>query len=185
MFFHKNIIDRIKCFFKKLEMGVIKVGIEDKIISIEEAQKLERKEKKLVLTNGSFSVIHYGHLCYLNEAKKLGDILVVAVNTNDSIKRVKRYDAPSSDYERFYHLASLKAIDYIIPFNENNARHVIEGVKPDIYVKGGDYNIDTINKDERKLLCGLGIDIKFTGYQNGYSASNFVDKVKKVIFDKY
>ena len=155
------------------------MGIEEKIVDKDSVPSVDGK---VVLTNGGFSVIHYGHLAYLNEARQMGDALVVAVNTNDSIERVKGYSPPSSDEERFYHLASLGCVDFIVPFDGDDVRPIITSVKPDLYVKGGDYSIDTINPEERELLEKLGVPVAFTSYKDGYSASEFVKKIRSIIF---
>jgi rfaE bifunctional protein nucleotidyltransferase chain/domain len=139
------------------------------------------KNQRIVLTNGGFSVIHAGHLRYLIEARSFGDILVVAVNTNESIKKIKGYDAPVPEHERYFHLCCIKCVDYVIPFSESPIPY-FAALMPDLYVKGGDYTLETINQVERQELKTLEIPIKFTSYHPGQSASAFVKQCRTVQF---
>lgn len=104
-----------------------------------------RNKKKVVFTNGCFDLLHIGHVKYLQEAKRLGDILVVALNTDNSVRQIKggiRPIMPQKDRQEI--LASLECVDYVVLFNELTPAKIIRFLKPDILVKGADYKIDDI-----------------------------------------
>lgn len=108
-------------------------------------ERLRTDNKKLVFTNGCFDVLHAGHCSYLFEARKLGDFLVVGVNTDESVRRLKGAGRPIVALERrMYVLASLECVDAVIPFEQDTPLELIMAVKPDILVKGEDYEIDEI-----------------------------------------
>ncbi len=125
----------------------------------------ERKEgKKIVFTNGCFDLIHAGHVDYLKKAKALGDILVVGLNSDDSIKRIKGEKRPIIPQEmRAEVLSSLKPVDYIVIFEEDTPENLIKAIKPDILVKGGDWELDKIvGKDFVENYGGKVLTIPFT-----------------------
>jgi rfaE bifunctional protein nucleotidyltransferase chain/domain len=105
----------------------------------------ERKNKTIVFTNGCFDLLHKGHLHLLNEAKKLGDILIVAVNDDASVKKLKGETRPIENLEtRLKNLSKLDTIDFLISFSEETPIHLIEKIKPTILVKGGDYKKEDV-----------------------------------------
>lgn len=107
--------------------------------------ELNRKNKTIVFTNGCFDLLHKGHLHLLNEAKKLGDILIVAINNDASVKRLKGETRPIESLDiRMQKLANLEIVDYVIPFEEDTPLLLIEKIKPNVLVKGGDYKKDEI-----------------------------------------
>lgn len=111
-----------------------------KIVS--EAQSAGRK---VVFTNGCFDLIHVGHVRYLHEARLLGDVLVVGVNSDDSVKRLKGANRPFvPEFDRLEVLAALESVDYVTLFSEDTPIKLIERIKPDIHVKGGDYEADDL-----------------------------------------
>lgn len=132
---------------------------------------------KTILTNGTFGIIHYGHLKYLEEAKKRGKYLIVGMNSNESIKKIKHYEPFMTTLERAQFLASFYFVDKVIVYNEVNATRLIQKVNPDLYIKGGDYNKETINQKEKKLLDKLGITIEFVGIIPGYSSRNYLKRL--------
>lgn len=108
--------------------------IEDKL------RYLKDSSKKIIFTNGCFDILHAGHVCYLNAAKNLGDILIVGLNSDRSVRRLKGNGRPViCEKDRAFILSNLKAVDYVIIFNEDTPYELIEKIKPDILVKGGDY----------------------------------------------
>lgn len=108
-------------------------------------QHLDRKNQTIVFTNGCFDLLHEGHLHLLKEAKKLGNILIVAVNADDSIKRLKGNSRPIETLEtRLNKLSKLDEVDYLISFSEDTPLHLIQKIQPDILVKGGDYLAENI-----------------------------------------
>ena len=106
---------------------------------------LRRKGKKIVFTNGCFDILHVGHVDYLSRAKRLGDVLVVGLNSDSSVKKIKGKDRPiNKESDRAKVLASLYFVDYITSFGETTPGNLIKKVRPDILVKGGDWKIEDI-----------------------------------------
>ena len=123
--------------------------IESKIVSLPDAVGLVSKWKadgqKVVFTNGCFDVLHYGHVCYLAEAKELGDKLVLGLNSDASVRRLNGETRPiNGQKERGTLLAALSFIDTIVIFDEDTPEKLIKSIKPDFLVKGGDYTFETI-----------------------------------------
>ena len=154
-----------------------------KIKTIEELKKiiknLKSQNKKIVTTNGVFDILHLGHIKYLQEAKKLGDILAIALNSDSSVKQIKGPQRPINGQEaRAEVLASLEFVDYIVIFNETDPVKILSEIKPDIHVKGGDYKLgeiiekDIVEKNNGKII--LIPEIK------GYSTTNLIDKIIKI-----
>ena len=123
--------------------------IESKIVSLPDATELVSQWKadgqKVVFTNGCFDVLHYGHVCYLSEAKGLGDKLIIGLNSDASVRRLKGETRPiNGQKERATLLAALGFVDAVVVFDEDTPEKLIEAVKPDFLVKGGDYTFETI-----------------------------------------
>ena len=111
----------------------------------EKLENWKKEGKKIVFTNGCFDIIHAGHVDYLEKAKALGDILVVGLNSDNSVRRLKGKDRPINPVEyRKKVLEALKPVDLVIIFEEDTPENLIKKVKPDVLVKGGDYTVDTI-----------------------------------------
>ncbi|MBS3078644.1 bifunctional heptose 7-phosphate kinase/heptose 1-phosphate adenyltransferase [Candidatus Pacearchaeota archaeon] len=157
---------------------------ERKIVELEELKKLVHdykiKNKKIVWTNGCFDILHIGHLKYLKEAKKLGDILIVGIDSDDSIRRLKGPERPiNTELDRAEILAGMGFIDYVIIYPYQGVKDYLAILKPDFYVKGGDYNINTINQEERKVVESyngkiiLGINVP------NKSTTNTIKKIKE------
>ena len=133
---------------------------------------------KVVMTNGCFDLLHAGHLQYLREAKALGDILLVAINDNASVSRLKGKDRPINDLSvRIDLLKALRCVDYVISFSEDTPERVIAEVSPDILVKGGDYELENIAGANHVLANGG--EVKILSLVEGYSTSAIVDKVSR------
>ncbi|TFG93388.1 MAG: D-glycero-beta-D-manno-heptose 1-phosphate adenylyltransferase [Syntrophobacterales bacterium] len=121
----------------------------NKILSREDLKKrvaaLKREEKRIVFTNGCFDILHIGHVKYLEQAKGLGDILVLALNSDSSVRSIKGPLRPVvPENERAYIMASLEVVDYVTMFDEDTPLALIEAIEPDILVKGGDWSQDAI-----------------------------------------
>ncbi len=100
---------------------------------------------KVVFTNGCFDILHLGHVTYLHKAKQLGDILVVGVNTDESVQRLKGPSRPvNNEYDRAMVLSTLSSVDYTVYFSEDTPLRLIKDIKPSVLVKGGDYSLETI-----------------------------------------
>ncbi len=134
---------------------------------------------KVVFTNGCFDILHRGHAQYLEQAKKLGDILTVGINSDSSIQQLKGKGRPiNNQYDRAFMLMSLRFVDHVYTFHETTVTSLILKVKPDIYVKGGDYTLDTLNKEEIDAVKSYGGEIKILPILNGYSTTNLINKIK-------
>lgn len=146
--------------------------------NIESAFKVIRNEgKKVVFTNGCFDLLHVGHVRYLNSAKKLGDILVVGLNSDQSVKKLKGPSRPiQNENDRAEILASLGSVDYVIVFDEETPLELIHQVKPDILTKGGDYKIETIVGSD--YVLARGGKVQPLEFVDGKSTSLLVSKMK-------
>lgn len=124
--------------------------------------RLREEGRRVVLTNGCFDILHVGHLRYLEAARALGDCLVIAVNSDESVRALKGPTRPiNSENDRAEILAGLKCVDYVTIFRTERVTGVIELLEPDIYAKGGDYTVESLNPEERGALekCGAAIEI--------------------------
>ncbi|EAC1840605.1 D-glycero-beta-D-manno-heptose-7-phosphate kinase [Campylobacter lari] len=148
-----------------------KASFEDKIKSKEELVKLLQNQK-VVFTNGCFDIIHYGHIKYLEKAKKLGDILVVGLNSDESIKRLKGNLRPINlEFQRACMLASMYFVDYVVIFNEDTPYELIEFLKPDVLVKGADY------KDKEVVGSNLVKKVELIDFEDGFSTTNIINRI--------
>ncbi|MEM9017337.1 MAG: phosphoribosylglycinamide formyltransferase [Verrucomicrobiota bacterium] len=133
---------------------------------------LDQEGKKLVLTNGAFDILHVGHVRYLSEAAKLGDALVVAINSDESVRKLKGEGRPvNSVQDRAEMLRALRSVAAVVEFEERRATGVIEAIQPHIYTKGGDYSTDSLIDEEKALLDRLGIEIQILSLVPGKSTS--------------
>ena len=132
--------------------------------------------KKIVFTNGCFDILHVGHVRYLNAAKKLGDVLIVGLNTDASVKMLKGESRPvNNEKDRAEVLLGLKAVDYVVLFGERTAENLVAQVKPDIYVKGGDYTVEQI--PEAKIVQSCGGEVRLIDFVSGYSTTGTIEKL--------
>ncbi|MCH7602128.1 MAG: bifunctional heptose 7-phosphate kinase/heptose 1-phosphate adenyltransferase [Planctomycetes bacterium] len=156
--------------------------LEGKVRSLDEllvelAVHREAKER-IIFTNGCFDVIHAGHVAYLREAKQLGDVLVVAINCDEQVRQQKGEGRPIYDEtERLEILSEFACIDYLIVFDEPTVGELLEETMPDVYVKGGDYQIQEIN--ERKLCKKRGIEIKILAQRPGLGSTDVIERLVK------
>ncbi len=143
-------------------------------------ERLRRAGKRLVVTNGCFDILHAGHVTYLAKARARGDALLVGLNSDASVRRLKGAGRPiNSQRDRARVLAALSAVDGVCLFEEADALRLLAEVKPDIYAKGGDYTIDTINQPERRLIEGFGGKVVILPGVPGRSTSNVLAKIAK------
>lgn len=134
--------------------------------------------KKIVVTNGCFDLLHPGHIAYLNEAKELGDILIVLVNDDHSIKRLKGAGRPVNSIDsRLMMLAALSSVSYVVSFNEDTPLNPIKMIAPDVLVKGGDYKISEIVGAEFVIECGG--EVKVIDFLPGYSSTALIKKIRE------
>ena len=132
--------------------------------------------KRVVLTNGCFDILHPGHLGYLRESRRLGDVLVVGVNTDDAALRLKGPGRPLMAAEdRAEMLAALEPVDLVVLFGELRADELMRRVQPDVYVKGGEYSPDSL--PEAETAAELGIEVRMIEYWRGYSTTALLHKI--------
>ena len=138
--------------------------------------KMRSDHKKIVFTNGCFDIIHPGHIHVLTKAKLFGDILVVGLNSDKSIKKLKGKERPFiNESDRAKILLSIKYVDYVIIFDELTPRKIIEKIKPNTLVKGGDYIVDDIVGS--KFVIDSGGRVEIVKFLDGYSSSNYIDNI--------
>ncbi len=136
------------------------------------------RNERVVMTNGCFDIIHAGHVAYLEEAKSLGDRLVVAVNDDASVTRLKGEGRPvNSLADRMLVLAGLAAVDYVVPFSEDTPAELIDAVLPDVLVKGGDYKADEIVGG--KAVLENGGEVRVLSFRDGHSTTRIIDRLKQ------
>jgi D-glycero-beta-D-manno-heptose 1-phosphate adenylyltransferase len=153
------------------------------ILSLAEAISVSHSAKKnrktTVFTNGSFDILHAGHVHYLNQAKELGDILIVGLNSDSSVKGYKGDKRPiNNQFDRAYVLASLNAVDFVVIFNESTPEVLISHIHPDIHVKGGDYTIDQL--PEAKIVQSYGGKIELLSFIPGKSTTAVIERIREV-----
>ncbi len=153
-----------------------------KILTIDQLpqwrEDLKQQNKILVVTNGCFDIIHAGHINYLRQARTLGDVLLVGVNSDESIRKIKGPDRPIFCLEdRLTILSELKCIDALVVFEETTAERLLESARPDIYVKGGDYTLDKLNPKEKGILERLGTKIVILPLTPGRSTTAIAKKI--------
>jgi rfaE bifunctional protein nucleotidyltransferase chain/domain len=144
------------------------------------ADEIRQAGQRLVLTNGCFDLLHVGHVRYLQEARKLGDMLVVAVNGDDSVRSLKGAGRPlNSEDDRAEVLAALDCVDFVTIFPSLRATQVIEAVRPAIYVKGGDYTLESLDPEEVAALKRVGAEIKTLPLDPGKSTSRLIERMQQ------
>jgi len=142
---------------------------------------LRHAGRRLVVTNGCFDLLHAGHITYLESARAEGDALLIGLNGDDSVRALKGPDRPVvPEGDRALVLAALAAVDAVCLFPEVRAHHFLALAEPDIYVKGGDYTLDTLNGDERRAVEAAGSRIVFIPFVPGQSTSGLLEKIKKL-----
>ncbi|MFU2134718.1 bifunctional D-glycero-beta-D-manno-heptose-7-phosphate kinase/D-glycero-beta-D-manno-heptose 1-phosphate adenylyltransferase HldE [Gallibacterium anatis] len=141
--------------------------------------KAKARGEKIVMTNGCFDILHPGHVSYLANARKLGDRLIVAVNSDASVKRLKGEQRPINNLEtRMAVLAGLASVDWLVAFEEETPQRLISEILPDLLVKGGDYKPEEIAGS--KEVWANGGDVKVLNFENGYSTSNMIKKIQSL-----
>ncbi len=145
---------------------------------VETCEEIRRGGNKIVFTNGCFDILHVGHVRYLTTAKSFGDILIVGLNTDDSVKMLKGANRPiNNEKDRAEVLLGLKAVDYVVLFGERTAENLVAEVRPDVYVKGADYTVDKI--PEAKIVQSYGGRVELVEFVAGHSTTNIIEQIKK------
>ena len=151
-------------------------NIERKIISAAQWQKPEGR--KVVFTNGCFDILHRGHATYLAQARELGDLLVVGLNTDASVRRLKGPSRPvNNEHDRAFLLAALACVDFVILFDEDTPAELIRRVQPDVLVKGGDYTLDNIVGAD--FVLQNGGTVTTIPFVDGYSTTLTLQKISQ------
>ena len=137
--------------------------------------------QRVVATNGCFDLLHFGHVSYLQRARELGDVLVVGLNGDRSVRELKGTGRPlAPQKQRAAVLAALACVDAVVIFPQVRAHRFLAAVRPDIYVKGGDYRPETLFGRERAVLTGIGSKIRILPFVKGFSTTRLIEKIRKV-----
>ncbi|MDQ3022232.1 MAG: D-glycero-beta-D-manno-heptose 1-phosphate adenylyltransferase [Bacteroidota bacterium] len=141
-------------------------------------EKIRAENKKIVFTNGCFDILHKGHISYLNEAKSMGDVLIVGVNSDSSVRKLKGEGRPvNNENDRAFLLDNLRSVDYAIIFDEDTPYNLIKEILPEYLVKGGDWKEDDIiGSDIVKENGGKVVSLNFL---ENYSTTNILNQIKK------
>ena len=146
--------------------------------NIEIINRIKADRKKIVFTNGCFDLLHVGHIRYLAQAKRLGDFLIIGLNSDSSVKELKGENRPINSFEdRATLLSAIESVDSVIMFEEQTPENLIKDIVPDILVKGGDYNIEDIVGYQTVMQNGG--QVKTLSFYDGYSSTNYINKIKK------
>ncbi len=140
-------------------------------------EKLKAQGKKIISTNGCFDILHKGHVTYLNAARALGDVLVVGVNSNNSVKKLKGEGRPVNNAEdRAFLLLALKSVDFVFIFEEDTPVEFLQILKPHVHAKGGDYVAEKL--PEYPVLKSFGAEVAIIPFVQGYSTTQTLKVVK-------
>jgi len=136
----------------------------------------QQSGKKVVFTNGCFDILHAGHVIYLQEARGKGDLLVLGLNSDDSVRRLKGENRPvREEFDRAVLLAGLESIDMVVVFDEDTPEILIQKLKPDVLVKGGDYSLSEIVGAD--FVHSIGGQVVIIPFVEGFSSSNIIEKI--------
>ena len=155
-----------------------------KVLTLPQASRwataARRQGKRIVATNGCFDLLHFGHVSYLQHAKKLGGLLVVGLNGDASVRQLKGPGRPLvAAKHRAAVLAALDCVDAVVIFPQVRAHRFLAAVRPDVYVKGGDYRPDSLFGRERAVLTAVGAKIQILPYERGFSTTNLIKKIRR------
>jgi len=166
-------LSEIDTYVSTLGKSSSDMHIKSKAEMVEITKWLKSQNKKIVFTNGCFDILHYGHVRYLEEAKSYGDILIIGLNSDSSVRRLKGDERPiNSQDDRAYILASLEAVNYVVHFNEDTPYDLIKALEPDILVKGGDYRgKEVVGNDIAK-------SVRLVDFVDGKSTTRTIEKIK-------
>ena len=140
--------------------------------------RLKEQGKTIVTTNGCFDILHVGHVRYLEKAKSFGDVLIVALNSDKSVKSIKGESRPiNNENDRAEVLSGLKSVDYVVLFDEDSPIDLLLQIKPDVHTKGADYTIDSL--PEAKGIMEAGGRIEFISFVEGKSTTSIIEKMRK------
>ena len=139
-------------------------------------KKLHEAGKTIVTTNGCFDILHVGHVKYLQKTKSYADYLMVLLNSDKSVKSIKGDSRPiNNELDRATILTALSCVDFVVMFDEDSPADLLDEIKPDVYTKGADYNMDTL--PEREIMIKNNIKVEFIDFVEGKSTTNIIDKI--------
>ena len=161
------------------------MNFRSKIIALEKLSEWRKtfraSGKKLVVTNGCFDILHLGHVTYLENARNFGGALLVGVNSDDATRQLKGAGRPvNSETDRAAVLAALQSVDGVCLFADTAATRFLAAAQPDIYVKGGDYTLETLNQDERRAVESAGGKIILVPFVPGKSTTSLLEKISRL-----
>ena len=161
------------------------MNFRDKIIAWDKLpawrQSFRATGKRLVVTNGCFDILHLGHVTYLENARNFGDGLLIGVNSDAAVRGLKGAGRPvNSETDRESVLAALQSVDGVCIFADTSATRFLVAAQPDIYVKGGDYTLETLNQAERRAVESAGGKIILVPFVPGKSTSGLLEKISKL-----
>lgn len=134
--------------------------------------------KTVVTTNGCFDILHVGHVRYLEKTKTFGDFLIVLLNSDKSVKSIKGPSRPiNNEMDRAEILSALRCVDYVVLFDEDSPRNLLDEMKPDVYTKGADYTMETL--PEADIMKKNGTRVEFIDFVEGKSTTNTIEKMKE------
>lgn len=140
-------------------------------------KNLKSQNKTIVTTNGCFDILHVGHVRYLQKAKSFGDVLIVALNSDKSVKKIKGESRPiNNENDRAEVLSALRSVDYVVLFDEDSPINLLLQIKPDVHTKGADYTIETL--PEAKEITEAGGRIEFISFVEGKSTTSIIEKMR-------
>jgi len=137
--------------------------------------------KKLVVTNGCFDILHLGHVTYLETARDQGDALLIGMNGDNAVRELKGAGRPvNSETDRAAVLAALESVNGVCIFTDKTATRFLAAARPDVYVKGGDYTLETLNQDERRAVEQAGGKISIIPFVPGKSTTSLLEKISRL-----
>lgn len=153
-----------------------KIKTKEELVGI--ISDLKSQGKKIVTTNGAFDILHVGHIKSFERAREYGDILIVGINTDNSVRRYKGPKRPLNPaHDRAYMVAALEAVDYVVLFDEDTPSELLDALKPDIHVKAADYNIDKM--PETPIVRKNGGDVVCVPLEPGYATTDLIGEILK------
>jgi D-glycero-beta-D-manno-heptose 1-phosphate adenylyltransferase len=161
------------------------MNFRDKIIAWDKLPEWRKQfrasGKKLIVTNGCFDILHLGHVTYLEKARNFGDALLVGINSDGATQQLKGAGRPvNSESDRASVVAALQSVDGVCIFTDTTARKFLAAAQPDIYVKGGDYTLETLNQDERRAVESAGGKIVLVPFVPGKSTTGLLEKISRL-----
>ena len=141
-------------------------------------KNIRQEGKTIVTTNGCFDILHVGHVRYLEKTKSFADVLIVALNSDKSVRSIKGEGRPiNNENDRAEVLSALRCVDYVVLFDEDSPIDLLLKIKPDVYTKGADYTVETL--PEAKQIMKIGTKIEFISFVEGKSTTSIIEKMRK------